>query len=54
VEDERLFRVVDVLYGNSGETGKAVPRIAINWLLRRPTVSSVITCARNEQQLRPT
>jgi diketogulonate reductase-like aldo/keto reductase len=29
-----------------------VPQIAINWLLRRPTVSSVIVGARNEEQLR--
>lgn len=34
------------------ETGKTVPQVAINWLLRRPTVSSVIIGARNEQQLR--
>jgi aryl-alcohol dehydrogenase-like predicted oxidoreductase len=29
-----------------------VPQIALNWLLRRPTVSSVIIGARNEEQLR--
>jgi aryl-alcohol dehydrogenase-like predicted oxidoreductase len=29
-----------------------VPQIALNWLLRRPTVSSLIIGARNEQQLR--
>jgi aryl-alcohol dehydrogenase-like predicted oxidoreductase len=34
------------------ETGKAIPQIAINWLLGRPTVSSVIIGARNEEQLR--
>ncbi|MEY9560787.1 aryl-alcohol dehydrogenase-like predicted oxidoreductase [Sinorhizobium fredii] len=36
----------------SEETGRTVPQIAINWLLRRPTVSSVIIGARNEEQLR--
>ena len=34
------------------ETGKSVAQIALNWLLQRPTVSSVIIGARNEQQLR--
>ena len=29
-----------------------MPQIAINWLLQRPTVSSVIIGARNETQLR--
>jgi aryl-alcohol dehydrogenase-like predicted oxidoreductase len=52
VEDERLYRVVDALDAVAGETGRAVPQIAINWLLRRPTVSSVIVGARNEEQLR--
>jgi aryl-alcohol dehydrogenase-like predicted oxidoreductase len=52
VDDERLFGVVDVLDEIAEETGKAVPQIAINWLLQRPTVSSVIIGARNEEQLR--
>ena len=29
-----------------------MPQVAINWLLRRPTVASVIIGARNEDQLR--
>ena len=36
----------------AAETGKTIPQIAINWLLQRPTVSSVIIGARNEEQLR--
>lgn len=52
VEDEHLYRVVDALDEVAQETGKTVPQIAINWLLRRPTVSSVIVGARNEEQLR--
>jgi len=52
VPEERLFRVVDALAAVAQETGKSIPQIAINWLLRRPTVSSVIVGARNEQQLR--
>jgi aryl-alcohol dehydrogenase-like predicted oxidoreductase len=52
VEDEYLYRVVDVLEEIGRETGKSVPDIALNWLLQRPTVASVIIGARNEQQLR--
>jgi aryl-alcohol dehydrogenase-like predicted oxidoreductase len=52
VETERLYRVIDALEAIAAETGKTVPQIAINWLLRRPTVSSVIIGARNEEQLR--
>ncbi|MEU6858640.1 aldo/keto reductase [Glycomyces sp. NPDC046736] len=51
VEDEALYRVVDALEEISAETGKTVPQIAINWLLRRPTVASVIIGARDERQL---
>ncbi|RWP63481.1 aldo/keto reductase [Mesorhizobium sp.] len=52
VEDELLYRVVDALEAVARETGKTVPQIAINWLLRRPTVASVIIGARTEEQLR--
>ncbi len=52
VDDELLFRVIDALDEVAEETGKTIPQIAINWLLRRPTVSSVIIGARNEEQLR--
>ncbi|HEV7672724.1 MAG TPA: aldo/keto reductase [Thermoanaerobaculia bacterium] len=52
VPDEQVFRVVDALDEIARETGKTVPQIAINWLLARPTVSTVILGARNEEQLR--
>lgn len=52
VETELLYRVIDALEAIASETGKTVPQVAINWLLRRPTVSSVIIGARNEEQLR--
>lgn len=51
-DDERLFRIVDALDAVAEETGKSIPQIAINWLLQRPTVSSVLIGARNEEQLR--
>jgi aryl-alcohol dehydrogenase-like predicted oxidoreductase len=52
VEPERLYTIVDVLAKISAATGKTIPQIAINWLLQRPTVATVLIGARNEQQLR--
>ena len=52
VDDQYLFRVIDALKEVSQETGKTVPQIALNWLFQRPTVSTVIIGARNEEQLR--
>ncbi|MEV0990334.1 aldo/keto reductase [Streptomyces sp. NPDC049949] len=52
VEEEHLYRVVDALDEIARETGKAIPQIALRWLLQRPTVSSVIIGARGEEQLR--
>jgi aryl-alcohol dehydrogenase-like predicted oxidoreductase len=52
VDSERLFRVIDVLEEIAGETGKGIPQVAINWLLHRPTVSTVLIGARNEEQLK--
>ena len=52
VADEHLYTVVDALDAVAKETGKTVPQVALNWLLQRPTVSSVIIGARNEEQLR--
>ncbi len=52
VADEVLYTVVDALDAVAAETGKTVPQVALNWLLQRPTVSSVIIGARNEEQLR--
>lgn len=52
VDPERLYRVIDALDEVAAETGKSVPQIALNWLLQRPTVSTVLIGARNEEQLR--
>jgi len=52
VEQEYLYKVVDALDVVAVETGKTVPQIALNWLLQRPTVSSIILGARNEEQLK--
>jgi aryl-alcohol dehydrogenase-like predicted oxidoreductase len=52
VDNEYLYKVVDALDAVAAETGKTIPQIALNWLLQRPTVSSLIVGARNEEQLR--
>jgi aryl-alcohol dehydrogenase-like predicted oxidoreductase len=52
VADEYLFKVVDALDAVAKEIGKTVPQIALNWLLQRPSVATVIIGARNEEQLR--
>ena len=52
VGDEYLYKVVDALDEVAAETGKSVPQVALNWLLQRPTVATVIIGARNEEQLR--
>jgi len=50
--DEYLHQVVDALAEVARETGKTVPQVALNWLLQRPTISTVIMGARTEEQLR--
>lgn len=52
VSDDYLYQVVDALDEVAAETGKSVPQVALNWLLQRPTVSTVVIGARNEEQLR--
>jgi aryl-alcohol dehydrogenase-like predicted oxidoreductase len=51
VTDEYVYAVVDALESVAAENGKSVPQVALNWILQRPTVSSIILGARNEQQL---
>ncbi|MBS0447393.1 MAG: aldo/keto reductase [Proteobacteria bacterium] len=52
VSDELLYRVVDALDEIAQESGKTIAQIALNWLLQRPTVASVVIGARDEAQLR--
>lgn len=52
VEQEYLYKVVDALDAVAKECGKSVPQVALNWLLQRPTVATIIMGARNEEQLR--
>ena len=52
VDFEHVYNVVDALDEVAAETGRSVPQVALNWLLQRPTVSTVVIGARNEEQLR--
>ncbi len=52
VDDEFVYRIVDALDEVAQETGHSIAQIAINWVLQRPTVSTVIIGARDETQLR--
>jgi len=50
--DEHLYTVIDALDAIARDTGRSVPQVALNWLLRRPSVANVIIGARDEAQLR--
>lgn len=49
--EETLFDIVDVLDQLAEETGHSLAQVSLNWVLQRPTVSSLIFGARNEKQL---
>ena len=51
IPDERVYTVVEAIDQVARETGKTVPQIALNWVLQRPTVATVVIGARNEEQL---
>ena len=52
VPNEHVFKIVDTVDAIAKETGKSNAQIALNWLLQRPTVATLIIGARNEEQLR--
>lgn len=52
VDMERLYRIVDVLDAIAAGRGVSPAQVALNWLIRKPRVDTVIIGARNEQQLR--
>lgn len=52
ISDELLYNTIDALDEISKETGKSIAQISLNWLLQRPTVSSLVVGARNEGQLK--
>jgi len=52
VNEKVFYNITDVLDEVAEETGKSVAQVSLNWLLSRPTVSSIIIGARNEEQLK--
>jgi aryl-alcohol dehydrogenase-like predicted oxidoreductase len=52
VDMERVYRIVDVLTEIAGGRGVSAAQVALNWLVRKPRVDTVIIGARNERQLR--
>ena len=52
VPEDYLFKVVNALDEVAAETGRTIPQIALNWLLGRPSVATLIIGARDENQLR--
>lgn len=50
-KSEALHDIVDVLEAIARETDKSVAQVALNWVLNRPTVASLVIGARNEEQL---
>ncbi len=52
VSYDRLYDIVDVPDRLADETGKTVAQVALNWLLQRPTLCSLVVGASSEEQLR--
>ena len=52
VPPEQLYGIVDVLEAIAGELGRSASQVALNWVMSRPSVSTLIIGARNEAQLR--
>jgi len=50
--DDDLYEITDALEAIAQETGRSISQVALNWLLRRPTVATIVIGARNEAQLK--
>jgi aryl-alcohol dehydrogenase-like predicted oxidoreductase len=49
---EQIYDIVDVLEAIAKETGRTVTQVALNWVLQRPTVATILIGARDEKQLK--
>jgi aryl-alcohol dehydrogenase-like predicted oxidoreductase len=52
IDEQRLYRIVDALVEIGAQRAVSAAQVALNWILSKPGVSTVIVGARNEQQLR--
>ncbi len=52
IDYERVYRIVDVLLAMAEERNVTAAQVAINWVLSKPGVDTVILGARHEAQLR--
>src|SRR4051812_7699954 len=52
VDFDRLYRIVEALEAIATDRHVSIPQVAINWVLHKPGVDTVILGARNEAQLR--
>jgi aryl-alcohol dehydrogenase-like predicted oxidoreductase len=52
VDYERVYRIVDVLLAIAEERNVTAAQVALNWVLSKPGVDTVILGARHEAQLR--
>lgn len=52
VPQEQFFTIIEVLEAIAKEVERSVSQVALNWVLHRPTVSTVVIGARNAVQLR--
>jgi aryl-alcohol dehydrogenase-like predicted oxidoreductase len=52
IDEDRLFRIVDVLLDIARDRRVKPPEVALNWVMSKPRVDTVLIGARNEEQLR--
>ncbi|MGA2737608.1 MAG: aldo/keto reductase [Bryobacteraceae bacterium] len=52
IDQERLYRIVDAMAGIAAQRGVSISQAALNWVMRKPGVDTVVVGARNEAQLR--
>jgi aryl-alcohol dehydrogenase-like predicted oxidoreductase len=52
LDENRLYRIVDALMEISNARAVSPAQVALNWVMSKPGVSTVLVGARNEQQLR--
>jgi aryl-alcohol dehydrogenase-like predicted oxidoreductase len=52
VPEAWFYALIDVLLAVAEEVGRTPAQVALNWLLGRPTVATLVIGARNEAQLR--